>query len=139
MARQASGSETFSKRMGRHYCNWQGRFVPRAIAIVERILGKALPSGAVVHHADGDFTNDSPSNLVVCPNKAYHNLLHARMDALAACGNVDWVMCGLCKQYDAPENLYIRLTDGRRAHHRACHAANQLRRYYEKKRGQIQN
>ena len=117
----------------RRYCHWNGRFVPSAVAVAERILGKELPARAVVHHANGDFTNDAPTNLVICPDKAYHNLLHSRMRALDACGNAGWVMCGLCKKYDAPENLYIRMNKGRKAQHRACHAANQLRRYYEKK------
>lgn len=59
------------------------------IALAEKAAGKKLPKGAQVHHVDGDKTNNDPSNLVVCPNFAYHALLHARqriIDAGGVCG-----------------------------------------------------
>jgi hypothetical protein len=52
------------------------------IYIVEQILGRKLPPGAVVHHVDEDRLNNTPTNLVVCPNQAYHMLLHTRMRKL---------------------------------------------------------
>jgi hypothetical protein len=73
--------------------------------VAERALGKRLPKGAIVHHVDHDRSNNKPTNLVICPNQAYHLLLHQRERALMACGNPDWRHCGLCKQYDAPENM----------------------------------
>jgi hypothetical protein len=51
----------------------------------ERALGKPLPSGAEVHHVDGTRDEDGP--LVICQDKAYHKLLHARMRIKAAGGN----------------------------------------------------
>ena len=108
-----------------------GRFTTLAVAVAEGVLGKKLPAGAVVHHIDGDHTNDDKSNLAVFPSKAYHNLIHARMDALAACGNADWVPCGYCKKYGDPSQMYVRFTNGRRAWHRACHAEYQLALYYK--------
>lgn len=50
---------------------------------VETILGRKLPKEAVVHHVDGDPTNNENSNLVVCENQRYHMVLHARQKALA--------------------------------------------------------
>jgi hypothetical protein len=50
----------------------------------ERALGKPLPKGVLVHHLDGDGTNNDNTNLVICQNKAYHRLLHMRMWALHA-------------------------------------------------------
>lgn len=50
-----------------------------------RALGKPLPAGAVVHHADGSRRDDAP--LVICQDEAYHKLLHWRMRVKAAGGN----------------------------------------------------
>lgn len=47
----------------------------------EAALGHPLPEGAVVHHANGTTSDDSP--LVICQDQAYHLLLHARMRDLA--------------------------------------------------------
>lgn len=81
--------------------------------VAEKALGKALPKTAVVHHVDGNKQNNRPDNLVVCPSHAYHALLHRRLRALDACGNADWRICGVCHQYDDPQNLYITRTSCR--------------------------
>ena len=77
----------------------------RHIHVAEQALGKPLPKGAQVHHFDEDRSNDSPSNLVICPSYVYHRLLHKRQAALAACGHADWEKCWLCQRHDAPENV----------------------------------
>lgn len=51
----------------------------------ERALGKPLPAGAVVHHADGSQSDDAP--LVICQDQGYHRFLHARMRVQQAGGN----------------------------------------------------
>src|ERR1017187_10399932 len=75
------------------------------VRIAERVLGRLLPLGAVVHHVDEDRLNNAHSNLVICPNRAYHNFLHQRIDALKACGNIDWRKCRRCHTYDDPINM----------------------------------
>jgi hypothetical protein len=62
-----------------------GEYKFEHVLIAEKALGKPLPKGAVVHHVDRDSMNNntkSPWNLVVCPDQAYHLLLHARVRAL---------------------------------------------------------
>lgn len=62
-------------------------YVLEHILVAEKALGRFLPLGSPVHHVDGDRTNNAPSNLVVCEDAAYHNLLHRRMRALEASGD----------------------------------------------------
>jgi HNH endonuclease len=64
--------------------------------VVEKALGHPLPPGAVVHHWDDDGTNNTPSNLVICQDQAYHMLLHARKRRLEDTGSLDLKRCRVC-------------------------------------------
>lgn len=89
-----------------------GRRVTRALANAEKALGKRVPKGAIVHHASGDWTDDSNENLVICPSAEYHRLLHKRMDAMRECGNPNFVKCQFCKKWDDPERMvHVKKTD----------------------------
>lgn len=63
----------------------------------ERALGKPLPKGAEVHHADGSKDENAP--LVICQDRRYHAFLHNRMRVKAAGGNprTDQI-CNGCKR-----------------------------------------
>ncbi len=99
--------------------------------LVERALGKSLPAEAEIHHLDGNPSNNNPTNLVICPNRAYHMLLHQRMRALEMCGKADYIKCCFCKQYDAPENIKRAK---RNNFHRNCYNMYH-QNWMEKKRG----
>src|SRR6266436_2457748 len=77
-----------------------GTMKPLHVMIVEKILGKTLPDKSIVHHADGNRANNDPRNLVVCPDQAYHFLLHRRQRALEVCGHASWFKCYVCKVFD---------------------------------------
>lgn len=94
------------------------------ILIAEKALGKSLPKGAEVHHVDGNGRNNAPENLVVCPDRAYHALLHVRQRALEESGDANNRKCMICKQWDRPENLYI----SRSTRHRECHRIKEINR-----------
>lgn len=68
------------KRYRMRLVNGKLRLVHRLRA--EAALGKPLPPGAVVHHADGTKSEYAP--LVICEDEAYHQLLHFRMRLRAA-------------------------------------------------------
>lgn len=77
-------------------------YVREHVLVAERALGRALPPSAVVHHTGKQRDNTA---LVVCNDQAYHNLLHQRARALAACGRANWRRCVRCKRYDEPTRL----------------------------------
>jgi len=59
-----------------------GKRVYEHIVIAERALGRPLPKGAVVHHTGERGDNYGYCKLVICPDQAYHLLLHRRMREL---------------------------------------------------------
>lgn len=40
--------------------------------LAEQVLGRPLLPGEVVHHKDGDCTNNQVANLIVLPSQRYH-------------------------------------------------------------------
>lgn len=105
-------------KQGRVMMDVGGKKVMQHTVIATQALGKPMPPGAVVHHIDQNPSNNHPSNLVICPNEAYHKLLHQRQRAFDASGHYHWRRCTLCKQYDDPANdMWI---SRKKAHHRAC-------------------
>ncbi len=67
------------------------------VLIVERGLGKPIPSGSMVHHIDLNRKNDSNANLVLCQDDQYHKILHKRTRILMNGGNPNTdQLCGTC-------------------------------------------
>ena len=91
----------------------------------EKVLGKKLPPKAVMHHFDGNKTNDQSNNLVICENQEYHFLLHIRKRALEACGNTHWLSCRICKKHDNPQNLTVLKKN---QYHKLCATKYQKKR-----------
>lgn len=89
------------------------------VLMAERAVGHALPPLAEVHHVNGIRDDNRPANLVVCPDHAYHALLHQRQRAMDACGSPDYRKCEICKQWDAPARMYARKSKAG-FWHRAC-------------------
>lgn len=128
MTKRAAGTGTI-RESGHiaHYRN--GKIVFEHIEIAERALGHKLPRGAQVHHVDGNPTNNTPTNLVICPSQSYHRLLHLRMAAKDACGNPDWRRCQFCQIYDD----LTRLKHGDSGYwHAECRNQYNRDRYYRR-------
>ncbi len=100
----------------------------------EKALGKTLPLGVEVHHADGSKGDAAP--LVICEDHAYHMALHTKMRVKAAGGD-PWrdKICSMCKQVKSKDAF------GRDARYpedldnccRDCRIVSSRRRYAEKK------
>ena len=61
---------------GKTYRKFLGRHLHRQVA--ERILGRPLQEGEIVHHIDGNKLNNDPENLMILPSQAEHARLHFR-------------------------------------------------------------
>lgn len=75
------GEAQASQREGTGYVKVAGRHEHRVVA--ERVLGRELGPGEVVHHEDQDKMNNNPDNLIVFPSQAVH-ARHHKLDHLGA-------------------------------------------------------
>lgn len=91
------------------------------VRIVERVLGRGLKGSEEIYHANGNKLDNQNENLVVCPSRAYHMLLHKREEALLACGNANYKKCMCCLKWDSPTNMHFTPV-ARRYWHKACKA-----------------
>lgn len=56
----------------------QNGYVYEHIAVMEKMIGRPLREGEVVHHCDGSKANNGPFNLRLFQNRSDHALFHAR-------------------------------------------------------------
>lgn len=107
-------------------------YVPQHILIAEGALGRFLPKGAEIHHADQDRKNNANRNLVICQDRGYHLALHARLRVVAAGGSPDThKICQKCRNLLVREvdfSRYWKSYDGRATKCRCCCAEDKKRK-----------
>lgn len=107
------------------------------IQIVEAILKCQLPTNAVIHHGNLNSEDNAPGNLVLCPNQAYHILLHYRQRIVDAGGNPKTdKICGRCKQLKPKSDFHkSKRNDGYRCYCKACQhiVYNERRQRFEQR------
>ena len=109
--------------------NTQGRVREHRLKVYNA-LGY-IPAGVHIHHVNSNPKDNRNENLVVCTPK-YHQMIHARTDALDVCGDASKMKCAICGEYDHPENMYVR-KNAYQAWHRRC--ASETRRVSNPKTG----
>jgi len=100
-------------------------YVAEHVLIAESALGRIVPEGSPVHHANGDSLENRNSNLVICQNHSYHRMLHGRLNAFKATGDPSRKKCSFCKSW---EGEIIRRNYGGKSsnYHRKCFAEYQI-------------
>jgi hypothetical protein len=69
----------YSTKDGYREYTINGEKVLEHVMLAEKALGKKLPPKTVIHHMNGiKDDNFTPLNLVICPDQAYHMLIHKR-------------------------------------------------------------
>lgn len=79
--------------------------------VVEKTIGRELKQHEVIHHINYDKTDNRRCNLLLCPNQAYHKLVHARTDAINS--GVDLNIqhkCSSCKEVKTKDSFNISKT-----------------------------
>jgi hypothetical protein len=84
-----------------------GKLIMEHVHLCELAIGRKLKGAEEVHHVNEVRSDNTSTNLVVCPNHRYHELLHLRTKALVACGNAGYRICKFCGQYDDPSRMYL--------------------------------
>ena len=81
--RRAKNGSGFIDGMGYKRIRHQGKETREHRIIAEKALGRPLRGSEQVHHVDENRSNNKNSNLVICPDNAYHQLLHKRQRELS--------------------------------------------------------
>jgi hypothetical protein len=91
------------------------------VIVAERALGKSLPPRAVVHHANHVRADNSPRNLVICEDQAYHMLLHA-LERVRRAGGRPFIeaLCRSCREIKLVTEFGPVNSHGRRARSTRC-------------------
>ena len=73
-ARIKSGNNQRGRGLGKTYIKFLGRHLHRVVA--EKMIGRDLKPGEVVHHLDGNIRNNCPKNLMVLKSQSEHAKIH---------------------------------------------------------------
>jgi Fe2+ transport system protein FeoA len=86
LLKDAEGSEShhYPKLADAEHHRSDGSATPYHILVAEKMLGRTLKRGELVHHIDLIPENNSPGNLYICESRAEHSFLHSSLGRIAA-------------------------------------------------------
>ena len=113
---------------GHGYISTQGYVIrdsvkktPEHRIVAELAFGGPLPRTAIIHHHNEDKADNANGNLVICENRAYHNLIHARMRVVKRGGDPDThQICGDCNTVLPFSAFYADKNNNIRGLHQRC-------------------
>lgn len=105
-----------------HMADKQG-YVKEHFIFAEKIVGRVLAKGEMVHHTDLSRGAINPFGLIVCSDKE-HKTLHIESDAFMATGDKNKRRCYHCKIYDFVDMLHHTVKKGisNGYRHSSCHS-----------------
>lgn len=101
--------------------------VEEHVLVAEAAIGKMLPFGAEVHHVDKNRQNNAHSNLVICQDRRYHRLLHARARVVSAGGNPNTEsLCRVCERAKPFESFAVCKRNGATGRQGICRSCSKV-------------
>ena len=80
---KAKDGEGHVRSDGNRVFTMNGKVEYEHLLLAQKALGRQIPKGVVVHHMNEiNHDNHTPFNLVICPDQAYHRLLHKRANEM---------------------------------------------------------
>lgn len=106
--------------------------------IVERVLGRKLKSTEIVHHINYNKLDNRRQNLLVCPNQAYHKLIHARTDMINSNINPNiYHFCSSCRAVKLKELFPKNRSEWNGVNHNCRDCSNAKRREKQYSKGKF--